>query len=935
MKIRIYLTMLLSIAVLAVSAQNGYLTGRISDSNMESLPGATILVKNTNIGTISGNDGSYRLSGVPTGQQEIEVRYIGYQTLVQKVEVSSGEVVVLDFKMEIGVELEGVIVNSRLEGESKALNTQKNAESITAVVSSEQLERFPDANIGDALKRISGINVQYDQGEARFGNVRGTSPELNSVTINGERIPSAEAEIRSVQLDLLPSDMIETIEFNKAVTADMDADAIGGSINLKTKSAPYKMTIKGKLGAGWNFVAEKPSYKGSVTIGNRFFNNKLGIVASASVHDNQLGSDNIEAEWDYADENDKDGSAFLTDFQNRQYYLIRMRQSYSAAVDYKINKNHTLYGSMVYTHRNDWENRYRLRYKDIELNDDGQYEAEIRRQTKFGVEDNKYSRIEDQRMMNYMLSGEHAFGSLKVDWSGSYAKASEERPQERYISYRAKGVLVDMDLTDMTNPIITPQDAVYGNFSEEYSLKELTEEYQYTDEIDKNGRINFELPLSHGDYASKIKFGARYRGKEKKRANEFYEYEPIDDDAEAKLDELVFANLEDQSKDNFMAGDYQLGNFVSRELSDVINLEDESMFEKTEVMEEYAGNFEAKEDIMAGYLMLNQKLGSKFTILAGVRFEQTNIEYQGWEYYQEIEEDDVVIQKEDLVQTELVKESYQNILPNVHVKYALNNKTNIRLAWTNTLARPHYFDLVPYQEINEDNEISLGNPELKPTESMNFDLFGEHYFSNVGALTAGVFYKDMTNVIAYQFHSDYEYNGRVYDEFRQPSNIANASLLGAEIGISRKLDFLPSFLSKLTFYGNYTYVHSSLEDVQIEGREDEVIPLGGSPESTVNLSLAYDSKKFDLRVSYNYASAFLNNNDDGGMGEEAFFDFYYDAVNYLDVNAEYRFHKNWEVYANAKNLLNQPLRTYWGQADRLAQAEYYGMRLNAGIKFNF
>lgn len=141
-----------------------------------------------------------------------------------------------DFVLSEGMELKGVEVKGAFHGQSRAINTQKNNFNITNVVSADQIGKFPDSNIGDALKRINGINVQYDQGEARFGQVRGTSPDLTSVTVNGNRLPSAEGDIRNVQLDLIPADMIQTIEVNKVVTADMDGDAIGGSINLITKT---------------------------------------------------------------------------------------------------------------------------------------------------------------------------------------------------------------------------------------------------------------------------------------------------------------------------------------------------------------------------------------------------------------------------------------------------------------------------------------------------------------------------------------------------------------------------------------------------------------------------------------------------------------------------------------------------------------------------
>ena len=159
--------------------------------------------------------------------------------------------------MNEGVELQEVQVKGAFQGQKKAINTQKNNLGITNVVSADQVGKFPDSNIGDALKRISGINVQYDQGEARFGQVRGTSADLSSVTINGNRVPSAEGDTRNVQLDLIPADMIQTIEVSKVVTPDMDGDAIGGSINLVTKNSPYKRTINATAGSGYNWISEK------------------------------------------------------------------------------------------------------------------------------------------------------------------------------------------------------------------------------------------------------------------------------------------------------------------------------------------------------------------------------------------------------------------------------------------------------------------------------------------------------------------------------------------------------------------------------------------------------------------------------------------------------------------------------------------------------
>lgn len=910
----IILALLLSMGAFA---QKGIVHGTITDSNKESLPGVNILILETKDGTSTNVNGEFTFVNLNAGSYTLMISYIGFESKEIKIEVKAGETKEFNIELQAGVLLNEVVINSRLVGQSKSINTQKNAMNITSIVSAEELSRFPDANIGDALKRIPGINLQYDQGEARFGNIRGLSPELNSFTINGERIPSAEAEIRSIQLDLVPADMIQSVEYNKVVLPNMDADAIGGSINLITKHAPVGEEISGKFGTSYNFIAEKPSFKGNLTYSNRFFDDKLGIVLSASAYDNKLGSDNIEAEW-----TQDGGQTYPSEFQNRQYLLERFLQSYSTSIDYKFNKNHTVYVKGIYNWRRDWENRYRIEYKDIEP-DGGQYMTEMVRQVKFGVEDNKYGRLEDQKLMSFSLGGEHFFPKFKMNWMGSYLKANEERPNERYIEYEKGDIPFNLVLTNPEKPEIVLTNPADGHISN-FSFGEMTEEYQYTEDIDKNFRINFEIPISQGANATKAGLGGSYRGKEKMRDNWLKEYEPIDEDA---FDALMFANLTDMTRSNFLAGDYKLGHFISKKISDKIDLDNAAMFDSEIDLSEEAGDFNASENVVAAYFMLTQQLGEKVTLIGGMRIEAASLEYQGNVY----DENDNTITK-----TAVNKDDYTNYLPAILVKYSPDKNSNLRFGWTNTLARPNYFDLVPYVEIAEDNEeILFGNPNLTPTTAMNFDLMYEYFFKNIGLASAGVFYKDLKDIVSYEKKSDFSYQGNVYDEYRKPLNIGDGELLGLELAFSRRLDFLPGFLSKLSLYTNYTYTKSKIKNIIFEGRQGEDLPLSGSPKNTYNLSLAYDTKKLDVRVSFNHADAFINVNDDGGFGEEAFEDVYYDAVNYLDINADYMVKDHWRIYANATNLLNTPLRTYQGERPYTYQAEYYGIKLNIGVKFRF
>ena len=256
--------------------------------------------------------------GMKPGTYTVTISYVGFQPVTQTITIGSGDEKHADFVMNEGVKLDEVTVTGVFSNQRKALQMQKSAMGVTNVVSADQVGKFPDSNIGDALKRINGINVQYDQGEARFGQVRGTSSDLTAVTINGNRLPSAEGDTRNVQLDLIPADMIQTIEVNKVVTADMDGDAIGGGINLVTKNHPSNRVLNFTASSGYSWISEKPHWNVAGTWGDRFFGDRLGIMASASYQYAPGGSDNTEFEYV-----EKKGEIQLKEAQVRQYYVTR------------------------------------------------------------------------------------------------------------------------------------------------------------------------------------------------------------------------------------------------------------------------------------------------------------------------------------------------------------------------------------------------------------------------------------------------------------------------------------------------------------------------------------------------------------------------------------------------------------------------------------
>ena len=912
--------------------KHGTIKGRILDTSNQTLPGATIYIDSLHTGVVSDINGFYTLTNIAPGTYKVKVSYVGYSPVEMTITVPEGKTVESDVMLNDGVKLREVVVGGAFNGQRRALSSQKNAMGIVNVVSADQVGKFPDSNIGDALKRISGINVQYDQGEARFGQVRGTSADLSSVTINGNRIPSAEGDTRNVQLDLIPADMVQTIEVNKVVTADMDADAIGGSINLVTKNTPNKRMFNATAGSGYNAVSKKAQLNLGLTYGDRFFNDKLGLMFSGSYQNAPGGSDNAEFEYDV-----DDGSVVMKEAQVRQYYVTRERQSYSLALDYEFNPDHKISFKGIYNRRNDWENRYRVVYKDLDESDPSEQSIEL--QTKGGADDTRNARLERQQTMDFTLDGEHNLGGrLLMDWAASFSRASEDRPNERYFGLK-------MDNNTGENLINTFRGiggrapystiAIPGLDNEGWELDELTNSNQSIYENEWKFRLNFELPLMKGLYGNTLRFGGKYTNKEKDRETTMYKY-----DGEDVNDNPIFndggawrEHGSSQIRKGFMVGDnYPEGtHFVSKKYLGSINF---NSMQGEPDYEEMSGNYHAKEEITSAYLRFDQKFGQKLDLMLGLRMEHTALNYRGLNWV--VDEDE----NESLESTGNRKNSYTNWLPSVLLKYDVNDDLKLRASFTETLSRPKYSALIPSVNYNRaDEEATIGNPNLKPTTSYNFDLSAEYYFKSVGLVSVGLFYKSINNVIVDEvwkgMDSQLPITGTYDYEISKPINAYDADLFGVEVAYQRDFGFITPALKCLGFYGNYTYTANKTKNHHFEHRvleDGEDVDMIGSPEHTANASLFFEKWGFNLRLSYNFASAFVDE-----MGEVAQLDRYYDKVNYLDLNASYTFGKRFKttIYADVTNLLNQPLRYYQGTKDRTAQVEYYGARFNAGIKVSF
>ena len=882
---------------------SGCIIGRVTDKAHNSLPGASVAIAN-GTGVTSDLNGNFRIANLKPGTYTVTISYVGFQPVTQTITIGSGDEKHADFVMNEGVKLDEVTVTGVFSNQRKALQMQKSAMGVTNVVSADQVGKFPDSNIGDALKRINGINVQYDQGEARFGQVRGTSSDLTAVTINGNRLPSAEGDTRNVQLDLIPADMIQTIEVNKVVTADMDGDAIGGGINLVTKNHPSNRVLNFTASSGYSWISEKPHWNVAGTWGDRFFGDRLGIMASASYQYAPGGSDNTEFEYV-----EKKGEIQLKEAQVRQYYVTRERQSYSLSLDYKFNDSHKLWFKGIYNRRNDWENRYRISYK--KLNSDPEDQS-IVIQSKAGANDTKSARLERQQTMDFTLGGEHFAGPLAIDWASSFARASEDRPNERYLGVKIKG----SDSFDIGASIVDaggrqPYSTLsIPSFSEgKWKIDEFTNSDQSIKENEWKERINFTLPLATGDFGNTLKFGYKYTRKEKSRNTEYYDYS----DAADKYIPEWKTTTSQQIRSGFMPGSqYPIGtDFTTKEYLGAIN------FDKAD-----------------GSELLVEEAGNKLDATLGLRMEHTRLLTSGVNYMMDADEN------ESLTPTGDFRNNYTSLLPSLLLKYKFDKDGSLRASVTKTLSRPKYSAMIANKSFNlADLEATIGDPTTKPTTAWNIDLSADYYFKSIGVVSLGLFYKDIKNVnvetLGYYTGAELGIAGNEeLFEVTQNLNAYDARIFGVEAAYQRDFSFITPDLKCLGFYGNYTFTHSTTRNYnQRLGITDaDDVKMAGSPKHSANASLYFEKWGINLRLSYNYASSFIDQMNTGSRQ----LDRYYDDVNYLDINASYSWGRKirYSIFAEANNLLNQPLRYYQGVKDRTMQVEYYGVKLTAGFKIN-
>ena len=788
----------------------------------------------------------------------------------------------------------------------QALDDQRRANTIKSVVHADAIGQLPDDNAAEALQRIPGLSVERDQGEGRFVRVRGLGSDLNSVTINGTLVPAPEDDRRAVAMDVLPSELVQSLSVVKTLTPDMDANSLGGTIEVESLSAFdhdglfYSLSAEGSHDEN----TSKNSPKLSGAFSNRFSIGEgvdnFGIATAFSWQEREFGSDNVETggAWDFDDE------ARLEELEQRRYDITRERTGFGLNLDYRPDDHSEVWLRTLYSRFKDDEVRQGLvaEFADPQLA--GEFgDAEVTRELK--------AREETQEVKSFVFGGKRQLGDWGVSAQAGYSKAGEDSPGGiGNAAFEGNDDFAGIGYGGGRKPRLRGGPDLHD--PNNFTLTEVEWEKQKTTDTEKNIKLDLTRDFYLSGMPSQLAFGGKLSRREKDSDLDIWVYEDFD--------ELGFTD-EQLSLSRFDRGttDYGLGRMgpriSDRAVKDLISGLDRAAFYDEE--ESRINDFNIEEDINAAYLMNTLDIDD-LRIIAGLRYEGTRLKARGTGL------------TDGEFSASNTNNKYDHWLPGLHAIYQLNDQTQLRAAWTNTVVRPTFGQLFP-GFLLDDDEAEFGNPDLKPLESANFDLGIEHYMGRAGAVSAFLFYKDIDNFI---YSADVAGTGDYvgFSEAITSVNGDSAEVYGLELAYSQKFSWLPAPWNGLLVNANTTFTHSDADieqfDQDLGAMRSRSIRLPGQSDVTGNLTVGWENDQLSLRLSTNYKSNYLT---EVGDVLDSRYDYKVDDQLFVDFSASYFLRDNLQLFFEAQNLTDESYYVYTGKRRYNSQYEEYGPSYKIGL----
>jgi Outer membrane receptor proteins, mostly Fe transport len=944
-----------------LSAQqgSGQIKGTITDATSgETMIGANVTLKGTSLGSPSDAYGKYIINAIPSGSYTMKVSYIGYRTKETTVEVGGGSTLEMNFSLlSEAVEGEEVIVTAQARGQNQAINQQLSSNTIMNVVSSDKIRELPDQSAAAAISRLPGISLM--NGDQIV--VRGIQAKNNIILVNGVQLPSTDLNTRSVGLGFISSNMLSSIEVIKSITPDMDANTIGGVVNLRLMEAPKDFHFDVLTQGNYNSQDHTTdNYKFWASASDRFLDDKLGVFIQANADRADAGNDQTSAGYGlFAGEQSYGlGSYQMNNFTFTDQANIVTNAGGSVILDYILPQGKIiLQNTLAHTVKDNNAYRYLMDFTTNSLT--------------YTLNRDKYN----QELLINALQTEYNFGTVKTEFtlSHSYSDKStdirygdagdnfgfQNQTERHPFGVDSNGNAIAYDnkrqtLTpeDVYNIQIDPTDSKNAAISNWATTRgEAFKQHLY------NTTLDFTIPVSFTeDFSSKFKVGGKFS--RSTRSNDLEEnYKRVGDDdfyfAVADfipgkvLDPQHPLLLSDIQNNNYTRGQYFLNNTYP--IKYVIDQAQMDRFLPQSItswviarhfVNSTRYDFSGAEIFSAGYLMGNFSIGSRLTILGGARFEHYNMDYKANFVYVTHSVDGQGIAYDTL---NTVNRNDDNVLPNVQLRYKFTDWADLRLAYTNSLSRPDFQAIMP-NVFYDQGTGEAGNSKLKPTLSKNYDASLSFYNNEIGLFTIGGFYKNLDNVffqtiIYYQNLSHYSVSfpdsaawnslgihppGPSDQITTYVNNPHPAHIKGLEVEWQTNFWYLPKPFNALVLNINYTRVWSDMDYQQVRNidssyqsgrfilhkyitvdtvRNARLLYQG---DNILNVALGVDYKGFSGRVSFN-----LQGNVITTVGSRPELDQFTRNIYKWDLTLQQKLPiEGLSIAFNVENLTHSPTYTY-------------------------
>ncbi len=866
-------------------ADRGSVAGNVTEGSHALLQGAQVTLAPGGQSAVTDQSGAYIIPGVQPGHYTVSVSYLGFQTGTAELDVVAGSIAGADVSLTIENASTSMDVRPEREvGEAEALNRQRVAINIVQVLPSEVINSLPNVNIADAIGRMPGVSLERDEGEGKYVQIRGTEPRLTNITIDGITVPSPE-NIRAVKLDTIPADLVESIEVNKTLTANVDADGIGGSVNLVTRQAtdePY-FAVEGLLGHT-PIGGGRAQDQVFATYGRRYLaDKKLGFLLTGSYDWNGRGINDIEPSQGVNPILDAAGNDTgqvvngPNEIDLRDYYYDRSRYGAGGTLDYKLGPASSAFLHGLYSYFDDFgENGiYSLQTGNFispTLTDNQgstKYSNNYRRpvQQIFSLNAGAHEEF-GQSTLNYRA----AFSQAKLTGGSDYSTFTGINPQSATLDSGALTIPVPGVTYSVTtaNPHLPHLDPVGtpGNVSiydpSQYSLHDISFTDNHTFERDLVGEGNYARRYTtRGAVFGQWETGFKVRDVIKGQL-----YNQTDASGPAPLLNSVLSGHTDP---NYYFNQYRFG--PEAQATRILSYYNQnrgqfSVDPDVTFARDLPNDWHVNERVYAGYFM-NTFTRGKYRLNTGLRIESTTDNVLGNLLITTVDANGNAVVNANGTTLHTAQQTKQNtgytyFLPSLAAEYNFSDYTDVRFAYSIGLARPNYGDLAPY--INYDPsqsgtagnpKLSAGNPNLKPTYAHNLDLLGEHYLHHVGVIQGGVFYKMLYNYIASSVTTvPFTAPGAsapVPFLESAPLNIGAAHLIGVEASWEQHLTMLPGALGGTGFRANYSYTTSV---VGYPGRSDHP-SLQRTAPNNYNFDATYDRYGISARMGLTHNDGYL------------------------------------------------------------------------------